>query len=82
MDIDYYTLEGPFKAFARTHLVEDRVEHEVHGHDVGGQPVALGALLGLLHKRDLLPPISGWPGGRLLTTEQCCDVLSMFVLSK
>ncbi len=45
--------------------MEHRVEHEVHGHDVGGQPVALSPLLGLLDESDLLPPLS-W--GRLLTT--------------
>ena len=39
-------------------LMKDKVEHEVDGEDVGGQPVTLGPLLGLLNEGDLLPTLS------------------------
>ena len=38
-------------------LVKDRIKHDVHTHDVGGQPVAVVPLLRLLDERDL-PPLA------------------------
>jgi hypothetical protein len=50
--------------------VEYRVEHEVDGHDVGDQAVALGPLLGLLNEGDLLPRVRGC-GSCLLSAVRC-----------